>query len=304
MLTAEEKRTIALHEAGHATLSWHLQYADPLVKVTIVPRGRALGAAWYLPEERQITTKEQMLDEMCAILGGRAAEELFIGRISTGAMNDLERVTKQAYGMIAFAGMGDKLPNICYYNSQEQFHKPYSEKTAELIDNEVKALIAEQYERAKRMLMEYKEGHHELANLLMEREVIFAEDAERIFGKRAWASRSEEIMDAEPTKPAETKKRKATETVVAETVTEVVTEITEKVVEVAMPEVPVTEVPAEETPVAAEVPVTEVPTLSEAPVLTETPELTEPAVAPKRPRKRKADDNLFGGFDFDQEDKK
>ena len=304
VLTAEEKRTIALHEAGHATLSWHLQYADPLVKVTIVPRGRALGAAWYLPEERQITTKEQMLDEMCAILGGRAAEELFIGRISTGAMNDLERVTKQAYGMIAFAGMGDKLPNICYYNSQEQFHKPYSEKTAELIDNEVKALIAEQYERAKRMLMEYKEGHHELANLLMEREVIFAEDAERIFGKRAWASRSEEIMDAEPTKPAETKKRKATETVVAETVTEVVTEITEKVVEVAMPEVPVTEVPAEETPAAAEVPVTEVPTLSEAPVLTETPELTEPAVAPKRPRKRKADDNLFGGFDFDQEDKK
>ena len=303
VLTAEEKRTIALHEAGHATLSWHLQYADPLVKVTIVPRGRALGAAWYLPEERQITTKEQMLDEMCAILGGRAAEELFIGRISTGAMNDLERVTKQAYGMIAFAGMGDKLPNICYYNSQEQFHKPYSEKTAELIDNEVKALIAEQYERAKRMLMEYKEGHHELADLLMEREVIFAEDAERIFGKRAWASRSEEIMDAEPTKPAETKKRKATETVVAETVTEVVTEITEKVVEVAMPEVSVTEVPAEETPAAAEVPVAEVPTLSEAPVLTETPELTEPA-APKRPRKRKADDNLFGGFDFDQEDKK
>ena len=304
VLTAEEKRTIALHEAGHATLSWHLQYADPLVKVTIVPRGRALGAAWYLPEERQITTKEQMLDEMCAILGGRAAEELFIGRISTGAMNDLERVTKQAYGMIAFAGMGDKLPNICYYNSQEQFHKPYSEKTAELIDNEVKALIAEQYERAKRMLMEYKEGHHELANLLMEREVIFAEDAERIFGKRAWASRSEEIMDAEPTKPAETKKRKATETVVAETVTEVVTEITEKVAEVAMPEVPVTEALAEETPAAAEVPVAEVPTLSEAPVLTETPELTEPAVAPKRPRKRKADDNLFGGFDFDQEDKK
>ena len=304
VLTAEEKRTIALHEAGHATLSWHLQYADPLVKVTIVPRGRALGAAWYLPEERQITTKEQMLDEMCAILGGRAAEELFIGRISTGAMNDLERVTKQAYGMIAFAGMGDKLPNICYYNSQEQFHKPYSEKTAELIDNEVKALIAEQYERAKRMLMEYKEGHHELANLLMEREVIFAEDAERIFGKRAWASRSEEIMDAEPTKPAETKKRKATETVVAETVTEVVTEITEKVVEVAMSEVSVTEAPAEETPAAAEVPVAEVPTLSEAPVLTETPELTEPAVAPKRPRKRKADDNLFGGFDFDQEDKK
>lgn len=194
VLTAEEKRTIALHEAGHATLSWHLQYADPLVKVTIVPRGRALGAAWYLPEERQITTKEQMLDEMCAILGGRAAEELFTGRISTGAMNDLERVTKQAYGMIAYAGMGDKLPNLCYYNTQEQFQKPYSEKTAELIDNEVKTLIAEQYERAKRLLQEKKNGHRQLAELLMEREVIFAEDAERIFGKRPWASRSEEIL--------------------------------------------------------------------------------------------------------------
>ena len=200
VLTAEEKRTIALHEAGHATLSWHLQYANPLIKVTIVPRGQALGAAWYLPEERQITTKEQMLDEMCAILGGRAAEELFTGHISTGAMNDLERVTKQAYGMIAYAGMGDKLPNICYYNSQEQWQKPYSEKTAELIDNEVKALIVEQYERAKRMLQRYKEGHHQLANLLVEREVIFAEDAEKIFGKRPWASRSEEILD--PTGPA------------------------------------------------------------------------------------------------------
>ena len=213
--------------------------------------------------------------------------------------------------MIAFAGMGDKLPNICFYNSQEKFHKPYSEKTAELIDNEVKALIAEQYERAKRMLMEYKEGHRELADLLMEREVIFAEDAERIFGKRAWASRSEEIMEAEPAKP-EPKKRKATEKVVAETVTEVVAEISEKVVEVApaetpeaaAPEVPVAETPAKEAPAAPEAPATEAPTLSEAPKLTETPELTEPAVAPKRPRKRKTDDNLFGGFDFDQEDNK
>ena len=293
VLTAEEKRTIALHEAGHATLSWHLQYADPLVKVTIVPRGRALGAAWYLPEERQITTKEQMLDEMCAILGGRAAEELFIGRISTGAMNDLERVTKQAYGMIAFAGMGDKLPNICYYNNQEQFHKPYSEKTAELIDNEVKALIAEQYERAKRMLMEYKEGHRELADLLMEREVIFAEDAERIFGKRAWASRSEEIMDAEPVKVAEPKKRKATEAVVTEAVVaEVAAEVVaEAVVET---EVPVAE-PVVETPVV-EAPVEEAPA-AEAPAQAES---AEPA-APKRTRKRKADDNLFEGFDFDQD---
>ena len=296
VLTAEEKRTIALHEAGHATLSWHLQYADPLVKVTIVPRGRALGAAWYLPEERQITTKEQMLDEMCAILGGRAAEELFIGRISTGAMNDLERVTKQAYGMIAFAGMGDNLPNICYYNNQEQFQKPYSEKTAELIDNEVKALIAEQYERAKRMLMEYKEGHRELADLLMEREVIFAEDAERIFGKRAWASRSEEIMDAEPVKAAEPKKHKETKAVVTEAV---VAEVAETVVEAEIAaEAPV------EAPVAepvAEAPVEEAP-VAEAPAQTEAAEPAEP-VAPKRTRKRKADDNLFGGFDFDQDNK-
>ena len=296
VLTAEEKRTIALHEARHATLSWHLQYADPLVKVTIVPRGRALGAAWYLPEERQITTKEQMLDEMCAILGGRAAEELFIGRISTGAMNDLERVTKQAYGMIAFAGMGDNLPNICYYNNQEQFQKPYSEKTAELIDNEVKALIAEQYERAKRMLMEYKEGHRELADLLMEREVIFAEDAERIFGKRAWASRSEEIMDAEPVKAAEPKKHKETKAVVTEAV---VAEVAETVVEAEIAaEAPI------EAPVAepvAKAPVEETP-VAEAPAQTEAAEPAEP-VAPKRTRKRKADDNLFGGFDFDQDNK-
>ena len=196
VMTDKEKRTIALHEAGHATLSWFLEHANPLIKVTIVPRGRALGAAWYLPEERQITTKEQMLDEMCAILGGRAAEELFIGRISTGAMNDLERVTKQAYGMIAYAGMSDKLANLCYYNNEEAaFQRPYSEKTAELIDNEVKEMIREQYERAKRMLQEHSEGHHRLANLLIEREVIFAEDVEEIFGKRPWASRSEEIFE-------------------------------------------------------------------------------------------------------------
>ena len=196
VMTDKEKRTIALHEAGHATLSWFLEHANPLIKVTIVPRGRALGAAWYLPEERQITTKEQMLDEMCATLGGRAAEELFIGRISTGAMNDLERVTKQAYGMIAYAGMSDKLANLCYYNNAEaSFQRPYSEKTAELIDNEVKEMIKEQYERAKRMLTEHSEGHHRLADLLIEREVIFAEDVEEIFGKRPWASRSEEIFE-------------------------------------------------------------------------------------------------------------
>ncbi len=198
VMTAAEKRAIALHEAGHATISWFLEHANPLIKVTIVPRGRALGAAWYLPEERQITTKEQMLDEMCATLGGRAAEELFIGHISTGAMNDLERVTKQAYGMIAYAGMSDKLPNLCYYNSNEDysFTKPYSEHTAELIDQEVQNMISEQYTRAKELLKEHSEGHNQLAQLLIEREVIFAEDVERIFGKRPWTSRSEEIMAA------------------------------------------------------------------------------------------------------------
>ena len=196
IMTMHEKRSIALHEAGHATISWFLEHANPLIKVTIVPRGRALGAAWYMPEERQITTKEQMLDEMCATLGGRAAEELFIGHISTGAMNDLERVTKQAYGMIAYAGMSDKLPNVCYYNNEEySFNKPYSERTAELIDEEVKRMINEQYERAKEVLTTHKEGHNQLAQLLIDKEVIFAEDVEKIFGKRPWASRSEEIMN-------------------------------------------------------------------------------------------------------------
>ena len=196
VLTQKEKEAIAIHEAGHATISWFLEHANPLIKVTIVPRGRALGAAWYMPEERQITTKEQMLDEMCAILGGRAAEETFIGQISTGAMNDLERVTKQAYAMVAYAGMSERLSNLCYYNNQEySFNRPYSEKTAEAIDVEVHKMITEQYERAKALLSEHKEGHAELAKILIEREVIFAEDVEKIFGKRPWASRSEEIFD-------------------------------------------------------------------------------------------------------------
>ncbi|MBQ7717460.1 MAG: ATP-dependent zinc metalloprotease FtsH [Prevotella sp.] len=196
VMTASEKRSIAIHEAGHATISWFCEYANPLVKVTIVPRGRALGAAWYMPEEYVIQTKEAMLDEMCATLGGRAAEELFVGQISTGAMNDLERVTKQAYGMIAYAGMSDKLPNICYYNNNEyNFQRPYSETTAKVMDEEVLRIINEQYERAKKILRENSIGHNKLAELLIEREVIFAEDVEKIFGKRPWVSRSQELME-------------------------------------------------------------------------------------------------------------
>lgn len=200
IITANEKRTIALHEAGHATVSWFCEHANPLVKVSIVPRGRALGAAWYLPEERQITTKEQMLDELCALLGGRAAEELCTGHISTGALNDLERATKTSYSMIAYAGMSDVLPNISYYNNQDyQFQKPYSETTAKIIDSEVLKMINDQYARAKQILTEHKEGHARLAELLQTREVIFAEDVEKIFGKRPWISRSQEIMqDNEP----------------------------------------------------------------------------------------------------------
>ena len=196
VMTVEEKRTIALHEAGHATISWLLQYANPLVKVTIVPRGRALGAAWYLPEERQISTREQMLDEMCALLGGRAAEEIFTGHVSSGAMNDLERVTKQAYGMIAYMGMGEKLPNLCYYDSQEySFQKPYSDHTAQLIDQEVQTMIETQYARAKQLLSEHSSGHAQLAQLLVDREVVFAEDVEHIFGPRPWVSRTEELLE-------------------------------------------------------------------------------------------------------------
>ena len=205
VMTAEEKRTIALHEAGHATVSWFLKYANPLVKVTIVPRGQALGAAWYLPEERNITTKEQMLDEICATLGGRAAEELFTGHISSGALNDLETVTKRSYGMVAYLGMSDKLPNLCYYNNQEyNFTKPYSEKTAEAIDTEVSQLIAQQYIRAKELLSKHKEGHAQLAQLLIDREVIFAEDVEKIFGKRPWKSRADELLEEENKKSRNT----------------------------------------------------------------------------------------------------
>lgn len=204
VMTEKEKRSIAIHEAGHATISWFTEFADPLVKVSIVPRGQALGAAWYLPEERVLQTKDAMLDEMCSLLGGRAAEELFIGTISTGAMNDLERTTKQAYGMIAYAGMSEKLPNICYYSNQEyQFQRPYSETTAKIMDDEVLRMINEQYERAKRILTEHKEGHAQLAQLLVDREVIFAEDVEKIFGKRPWTSRAEELLEAQMKADAE-----------------------------------------------------------------------------------------------------
>ena len=204
IMTDSEKKAIAIHEAGHATISWFCEHANPLVKVSIVPRGRALGAASYLPEERAITTKEEMLDEMCATLGGRAAEELFIGRVSTGAMNDLERVTKSAYGMVAYAGMSDKLPNICYYNNSEYtFQRPYSETTAKIMDDEVLKMINTQYDSAKQILTEHKEGHAQLADLLVANEVIFAEDVEKIFGKRPWASRSEELLEAQQKAEAE-----------------------------------------------------------------------------------------------------
>ncbi len=195
--TDEEKHAIAVHEAGHATISWHLRYASPLIKVTIVPRGKALGAAWYLPEERQITPSEALLDEMCSTLGGRAAEELFLGHISTGAANDLERVTKLAYAMVAYYGMSDRLPNLCYYDSTGQeygFSKPYSEERAKDIDAEVSRIINEQYERAKEILRKHAEGHKQLAEVLIAREVIFTEDVEHIFGKRQWVSRTDEIF--------------------------------------------------------------------------------------------------------------
>ena len=195
--TEEERESIAIHEAGHATISWHLKYANPLIKVTIVPRGKALGAAWYLPEERQITTEQAILDQICSTLGGRAAEELFLGHISTGAANDLERVTKQAYALVAYYGMSKELPNICYYDSTGQdygFSKPYSEERAKIIDAEVSRIISEQYERAKAILTEYASGHKELTTILLDREVIYTEDVEKIFGKRKWASRTEEII--------------------------------------------------------------------------------------------------------------
>lgn len=197
IITKSEKKSIAYHEAGHATVSWLLEHANPLIKVTIIPRGKALGAAWYLPEERQITTKEQILDEICATLGGRASEQVNFGKISTGALNDLEKVTKQTYALISYYGMSDEVGNLCYYDStgQSQYSasRPYSEKTAELMDKEVKKIIDEQYLRAITILEDNKEGLIKIGDLLIEKEVIFSDDLEAVFGKRQWIARSVEI---------------------------------------------------------------------------------------------------------------
>lgn len=213
IITLEEKKTIAWHEAGHATVSWLLEHANPLVKVTIIPRGKALGAAWYLPEERQITTTEQLLDEMCSALGGRASEELNFDRISTGALNDLERVTKQAYAMVSYFGMSDKVGNKSFYDSTGQadfnFNKPYSEKTAELIDEEVNRMIEQEYQRAKKILGEHREGLNKLAEQLLEKEVIFSEDLEKIFGPRPWAKKELAKSKPEPVKSRPAAKKKS-----------------------------------------------------------------------------------------------
>ena len=221
IMTEEEKRSIACHEAGHATISWMLRWANPLVKVTIVPRGMALGAAWYLPEERQLTNEEHILDELCSLLGGRAAEQLFLNQTSTGALNDLERATKQAYAMVAFYGMSDKLKDISFYDSTGRydygFTKPYSDDTATLIDQETQRIIAEQMARAKQILTKYADGHHQLAQLLVEREVITSEDVEHILGPRPWKSRGDELLEvnaalneAEKPKKRASRKKKTT----------------------------------------------------------------------------------------------
>ena len=200
IMTDEEKKSIAFHEAGHATISWMLRWANPLVKVTIVPRGMALGAAWYLPEERQLTNIDHINDELCSLLGGRAAEQLFLNQTSTGALNDLERATKQAYAMVAYYGMSDKLKDVSFYDSTGRyeygFTKPYSDKTAELIDSETKRIIAEQMARAKQILTDNAEGHHQIAQLLIDREVITHEDVERILGPRPWKSRGDQLLEA------------------------------------------------------------------------------------------------------------
>ena len=209
VISPAEKRTIAFHEAGHATVSWKLKNANPLIKVTIIPRGRALGAAWYLPEERQITTREQWMDEIASTLAGRVAEQIFFGHLSTGALNDLERVTKQVYAMVAYYGMSEKIGTISYYDSTGQsdmaFTKPYSERTAQQIDDEVKAIIAEAYAMAERTIIENREGLTTLAELLLEREVVFTEDVERIFGPREPKQEAATEPTEVTTEPAEPK---------------------------------------------------------------------------------------------------
>jgi cell division protease FtsH len=214
IISPQEKRTIAFHEAGHATVSWLLEHANPLVKVTIIPRGRALGAAWYLPEERQLTTTEQMHDELAAALGGRASEEITFEKISTGALNDLEKVTKQAYAMVTYFGMSEKIGNISFYDSSGQneyaFNKPYSEKTAEAIDEEVKSIVDKAYKRAKEILIENNKGLTALAEQLLEKEVIFSEDLEKIFGKRKWGIPARELEETVQARRKVAEKKKST----------------------------------------------------------------------------------------------
>jgi len=197
IISPAEKKTIAFHEAGHATVSWMLEFASPLIKVTIVPRGKSLGAAWYLPEERQLTTTEQMLDEICSAMGGRASEEIFFGKISTGALSDLEKVTKQAYAMVSIYGLSTKVGNISYYDSSGQqsgFTKPYSEERAHLIDKEVSQILEEQYQRAKDILITHKDKVEKLGSELLDKEVIFKDDLTKIFGNRKWKSYEEEQL--------------------------------------------------------------------------------------------------------------
>ncbi len=202
VMTEEERKSIAVHEAGHATVSWQLQYGDPLIKVTIVPRGKALGAAWYMPEERQITPRQALLDKICSLMAGRVAEEMFLGMVDTGALNDLERATKIATAMVTFYGMGETMPNVSYYNSSDEFgfSKPYSEERARAIDKEMQEIINKEYKRAREVLSEYSDGHHKLAQMLLEREVIYTEDMEHIFGKRKWTSRNDIIEGEEQNK--------------------------------------------------------------------------------------------------------
>ncbi|MBD5355239.1 MAG: ATP-dependent zinc metalloprotease FtsH [Bacteroides sp.] len=246
IISADEKKAIAIHEAGHATVSWFLEYSNEMVKVSIVPRGMALGAAWYMPEERQITPLQALLDQICMTLGGRAAEELTLGQVSTGALNDLEKVTKMAYAIVVYYGMSDKIPNVCYYDSTGQsygFSKPYGGERAKQIDDEVSRIISEQYERAKKILRDHKEGHAKLAETLLTKEVMYAEDLVNIFGKRQWKSRTEEIMrlqaerdakrELEEAKKAEEDKKSADGHLSDKTLSDDVVDVTATVVEAA-----------------------------------------------------------------------